>query len=119
MSVFYLVCESCRDTFPDRGYYVSCENCGTVWCSDECAEDDGHIYEYCSKHPSLDNRDLMESYREDHCDFEDCTECEYYNPESCKYCRGEDYDDGVLLDKALELLEMSREELVKIYNNDK
>lgn len=118
MSVDYLVCKNCGDTFPDYGHFVFCENCGTHWCSDECAEDDGHVEEHCSKHPDLDNGDLMELYREDHCDFEDCTECEYYNPESCKYCRGEDYDDEMLLNKALELLKISREELVNVINND-
>lgn len=118
MSVDYLVCSNCGDTFPDCGYWLSCESCGTCWCSDECAEEDGFVREYCSKHPDLDDRDLMESYRRTHCDFEDCTECEHYNPESCKYCRKEDYEDYVLLEKALELLKMSREELVKMINSD-
>ena len=117
MSIDYLVCENCGDTFPDCGYWVSCENCGTHWCSDECAEEYGYRKEHCSKHPDLVNRDLMESYREDHCNFEDCTECEHYNPDSCKYCRGEDYDDETLLSKALELLKMSREELINVINS--
>lgn len=118
MSVDFLVCDNCGDTFPDCGYYVSCESCGTCWCSDECADDDGFVREHCSKHPDLDDRDLMEEYRENHCDFDDCTECENYNPESCKYCRKEDYEDYVLLEKALELLKMSREELVRAINSD-
>lgn len=118
MSVDYLVCENCGDTFPDCGYYVTCEGCGTDWCSDECAQEDGFVREHCSKYSYLNNRDLMEEYREEYCNFEYCTECEYYNPESCKYCRKEDYEDYVLLDKALELLGMSREELVKLVNEE-
>lgn len=118
MSIDYLTCDNCGEAFPDCINYVSCENCGTCWCSYECAEEDGFVREHCSKHPDLDDRDLMEEYREDHCDFEDCTNCEHYNPESCKYCRKEDYEDYVLLEKALELLKMSREELVKVINTD-
>jgi hypothetical protein len=118
MSVDYYTCNNCGYNFPDCGHFVSCESCGTMWCSDECAEEDGFVREYCSKHPDLDNRDLMEEYREDHCNFEDCADCEYYNPESCKYCRSEDYEDHILLTKALELLKMSREELVKIINEE-
>ena len=116
MSVDYYTCNNCGYNFPDCGHFVSCESCGTMWCSDECAEEDGFVREHCSKHPDLDNRDLMEEYRENHCDFEDCADCEYYNPESCKYCRNEDYEDYVLLTKALELLKMTREELVKVIN---
>ena len=117
MSIDYLVCSGCGDTFPDCGYHVSCEQCGTKWCSDECAELDGYMKEHCSKHPDLNSRKLMEEYRKNYCGFDDCTECEHYNPESCNYCRGEDYEDGVLLEKALELLKMSREELVKAVND--
>lgn len=118
MSVDFLVCNNCWDTFADCGDYVTCEGCGTVWCSNECAEEEGYMKEHCSKYPDLDDRDLMEHYRESHCDLEDCTECEYYNPESCKYCRKEDYEDSVLLDKALELLKMNRKELVNIINSE-
>lgn len=37
---------------------------------------------------------------------------EHTNPQSCNYCRGEDYDDAELLMKALKLLGMSRKELI-------
>lgn len=116
MSVDYLVCENCGDTFPDCGYWVSCESCGTCWCSDECAEEDGFVREHCAIYPDLDDRDLMEEYNKEHCDFNDCVYCEHYRPESCKYCRGEDYDHETLLNKALELLKMSREDLVRLVN---
>lgn len=117
MGIDYLTCNYCGEAFPDCIHYVSCESCGTVWCSDECAEEDGFMREHCSKYPDLNDGDLMEEYRAIHCDFKDCTECEYYNPESCKYCRKEDYEDYVLLEKALELLKMSREDLVRMINS--
>ena len=101
MGIYYFACDYCGETFPDCGYYVSCESCGTRWCSDECANEDGFVY------------------RESHCDFEDCTECKHYRPDSCKYCRKEDYDDATLLEKALELLKISREDLVKVVNDGK
>lgn len=50
--------------------------------------------------------------------FPDCGDCEYYEPESCKYCRHEDYEDDILLDKALGLLNMSRDDLVDKINKD-
>lgn len=118
MSIDYFTCNYCGEAFPDCIHYISCENCGTCWCSDECAEEEGFLREHCSLHPDLNDRDLMEEYREEHCNFEDCTECEHYNPESCSYCRKENYDDYTLLNKALELLGMSREELVKVVNSD-
>lgn len=119
MGVEFLTCSYCEDNFADCGYYVTCETCGTNWCSDGCAEAEGFVREHCSKHTDLDDRDLMEEYREEHCDYEDCCDCEYYNPESCKYCRHEDYADFVLLNKALELLKMSREELVEAINSER
>ena len=118
MSVDYYTCNYCEETFPDCGSYVSCETCGTHWCSDECAEEEGYVREYCSKHVDLDTRDLMEEYRSAHCDFEDCCDCEYYNPESCKWCRDEDYPDYMLLNKELELLKIKREDLIAIINKE-
>lgn len=117
MSIDYLVCKECGNTFPDVMDYVSCENCGSHWCSEECAEDAGYMREHCKKYPDLYDRDEMEDYREEHCEFEDCTECEHYAPDSCKYCRGEDFEDDVLFKKALELLNMTREELVEVMKN--
>lgn len=119
MGVDFLVCEHCGEAFPDCGHYVSCQSCGTHWCSDECAAEDGYVTEHCKKHPDLDDRDLMKIYRESHCNFNDCCDCEYYEPDSCKYCRNEDYADFVLLNKALELLKMNREELIEIVNKEK
>lgn len=96
---------------------MTCESCYTSWCSEECATEEGYVREHCKKYLELDDRDLMEEYREEHCDYEDCCDCEYYEPDSCKYCRHEDYPDYILLEKALELLEMTREELIEKINN--
>lgn len=49
MGVVFYTCNRCGETFPDCGDYVSCEGCGTVWCCDECAEEDGFVAEYCKK----------------------------------------------------------------------
>lgn len=119
MGVDFLVCHRCRDTFPDCGSYVSCESCGTHWCSSECAEEDGWTDEHCNKHPELDDRDKMEDYRYALCDHEDCCECDEYRPAGCNFCREDDYEEDFLLEKALALLQMTRSELVeKIKNND-
>lgn len=115
MSVDYYVCKSCEDTFSDCGKYISCESCGTRWCGETCAEEDGYIKEHCSLHPDLDDYDLMTEYRIKHCGFGSCADCGYFVPDSCKYCREEDFDDDVLLEHALELLDMTRDELIARY----
>lgn len=118
MGVDYYSCNYCDETFPDVGRYVTCD-CGNHWCCNECAEEDGWIDTHCSKYPMLDDIDLMEAYREKHCAIDYCYSCEYYRPSSCNYCREEDYEDCVLLDKALDLLAMTREELVGIVRKEK
>lgn len=117
MSVEFYVCKNCGSTFPDCGEYVSCEQCFTHWCSNECAEEDGYIKEHCAAHKDLDDGDLMDMYREKHCDYDDCCDCDNYIPDSCKYCREEDFEDDVLLEYALELLGINREELIEKYKN--
>lgn len=64
MSVEFYVCKNCGSTFPDCGEYISCEQCFTHWCSDECAEEDGYNKEHCAAHEELDDGDLMDMYRE-------------------------------------------------------
>lgn len=117
MSIDYYVCKNCGDTFCECGGYVSCESCGTKWCDDKCAEDDGYIREHCSLHPDLDTYDLMRDYRKEHCDFDSCADCGHFVPDSCKYCREEDFDDYVLLEYALKLLGVNREELIIKYRD--
>lgn len=119
MGVDYYSCNYCDGIFSDCGHYITYKTCGTRWCSNECAEEDGWVDEHCNKYPVLDDRDLMEFYRKKHCEYKNCCDCEHYNPASCKYCREEDYTNYVLLDKALDLLAMTREELVGIVRKRK
>lgn len=48
MSIGYYVCNYCGETFPDVVDFELCD-CGKVWCSAECAENDGHTEEYDSE----------------------------------------------------------------------
>lgn len=117
MGIEFYTCNYCGETFSDYGDFVECESCGTKWCDDECAESDGYIGEHCNLYPDLDNYDLMYNYREKHCDCDSCYNCEHYVKASCKYCRQEDFDDGVLLAHALKLLGVNREELIIKYRD--
>ena len=47
MSIDYYVCVHCGEPFSDAGHFVCCDNCGTMWCSDECAEADGYTEDGC------------------------------------------------------------------------
>ena len=85
MSVEHYPCDCCEYVFCDCGDYVQCE-CGKHWCSDECAKEEGFKVE-------VDNEE------------------EYGT--SCGYCRNEVFTDEELLDHALDLLNMTREELTK------
>lgn len=113
MGVDYYVCAYCGETFPDAGYYVSCEECGTHWCSDSCAKEEGYVKQHCTKEGfSIDD--------ERHCGegHEYCHEkCKYFVQDSCGSCRGEIIEDYELLDFALDKLKLSREELVQLYKN--
>lgn len=98
MGVDYYVCVHCGESFPDCGYYVHCEGyikgvgyCDSVWCSVECAEADGAIYD-------------------SHSD---------YAPSSCKYCRKEDVMNDQLIEFMLKYFNLSREDMVKEYYKDK
>jgi len=92
MGVDWYPCESCGETFPDAGYFVSCE-CGYRWCSDECAESDG-------VRPEEDGFTPKGS--------------EWEQETSCKFCRGEDFEDYEILLEAFNLLGKSREEIIEI-----
>ncbi len=86
MSVDFLVCTNCGETFPDCGYYISCK-CGNCWCSDECASEDG--------------------FEDNNEDDEDKDEDEI----SCSFCRNEKFTDKELLAYAVEKLRTTIEEL--------
>lgn len=120
MGVDWYSCKRCGETFPDCGDYVSCE-CGESWCSDECAEADGYKEEYCKlgcnkDDDEMDNCIKKEQYDKD--EYVSCWDCEYHMDSSCNFCRNEDYNDETLLDKALNLLGMNREELINRINKD-
>lgn len=90
MGIDYYSCSNCEETYSDARYDVLCE-CGHRWCSDFCAEQDGFdIPEYEGRYEDHDNR-------------------------TCKFCRGEDFEDHQLLHHAQELLGVSREQLIKSY----
>ncbi|AXQ67023.1 hypothetical protein HOBO_7 [Bacillus phage Hobo] len=89
------VCNFCEETFSRCGEFVGCE-CGKSWCSESCAEADGYQEEEEGYTPPGSN------WRQD---------------TSCDYCRKEDHDDDTLLEYALELLGMTRYELVDKYNS--
>lgn len=118
MGVDFYVCHNCGETFPDCGEYVSCEDCGTTWCCEECAEEEGFVKEHCIKYDVFGYRDLEDERRTRNCKNECDVCCEFYVPDSCKFCREEDYEDYVLLNKALKLLNMTREDLVKKMNEE-
>lgn len=114
MGVDFYTCHSCEDTFPDFGDYVTCESCGTHWCSDECAEEEGYIEEHCTKYNVYGYIDLNAEREIRGCNHNYCGEtCEFYVLGSCKFCRNEDYEDYELLSKALHLLGMTRDKLIK------
>jgi hypothetical protein len=90
MGVDWYACEHCGDTFPDAGYFVSCEGCGTYWCSDECAEADGFK-------PVRDDDDdeIIES--------------------TCGHCRGDIISDWDLLVFAMKEIGVEYDELKRKY----
>lgn len=120
MSVDFLVCKRCGETFCDCGDFVSCE-CGENWCSDECAEADGYKEEHCRLGCNKDDEEMDACIKKDEYDktgYVSCWDCENGIESSCNFCRNEDYSDETLLDKALSLLAMSREDLIKRINED-
>lgn len=117
MGVDFYACHYCGDTFPDCGEYVSC-GCGMNWCSEECAEEEGYVPEHCKKYNVYGYDDLENERGIKNCNYDNCDECSEYVQESCNYCRNEDYEDSELLDKALELLNITREELIGIMKRE-
>lgn len=124
MGVDWLSCERCRDTFPDCGDFVSCgDECCKHWCSNECVGKDGYTLAYCKLGLDISSEGFLED-DPDKCpkycgkeeDYMDCDDCEHYVPTSCKYCRHEDYEDKELLEFALKMLDMSRNDLIEAIN---
>lgn len=118
MGVDFYPCKSCGEVFCDCGEYVCCIECGSKWCSDDCASDDGYEKECCKL-----GKDVEEQYCNEKCEFTDeegsCSKCNNYVYEGCNYCRHEDYEDSELLKYALEALDMSRNDLIEAINLQK
>lgn len=92
MGIDFLVCNECETGFPDVNDYKFCE-CGRDWCDEECAEKGG----------------LRQVLDEDG----------YYSGESdCKFCRGEKFDDDVLLNFILKREGISKEDLISLYKKE-
>ena len=63
-------------------------DCGYSWCSNECAKKDG--YKFNKKEETS----------------------------TCKYCRGEDYEDKFLLNKLLKINKMTKKQLVELIKKE-
>lgn len=108
MSVYYYVCDKCGEPFSEYRDYVECY-CGKKWCDNKCAEIDGFEEGYCKL-----GYDIHYEYPEDErCNKECCCACESFVKRSCSYCRKEKFTEQEMLEKALELLGISEEELTK------
>lgn len=59
-------------------------DCGYSWCSNECAKKDGY---------KLNKKE---------------------ETSTCKYCRGEDYEDKFLLNKLLKMNKMTKKQLIEL-----
>lgn len=124
MGVDWLSCNRCGSTFPDCGDFVRCsDDCYKEWCSEQCAEADGYTRATCKLGLSIDKEGFLEDDPREcpkHCnsneEWMECDGCEYYIPTSCKYCRHEDYSDSELLEMALKMLDVSRNDLIEVLN---
>lgn len=96
MGIDYYFCDRCGDSIPVVIDYVGC-SCGYTWCSDICAKKDGYD----------DGFQLDEDGNE------------IYKDSTCNYCRGDDFDNEELLRYSLELLKITREQLVVKLKNSK
>lgn len=88
MGVDFWACRNCGETFPDCGYYTGC-SCGEVWCCESCAKADGFAEE-----------------------IDEETDEVIDDSGTCNFCREEDFKDCELLNHALDLLKMERNDLI-------
>jgi len=103
MGIDYYSCDHCGEAFGDYwDGYEMCE-CGKHYCSQECANDNGFIRydeEYEGEIPMHKNGKWeLES--------------------SCVFCRGESVEDEKLLNFALEVLNVSKDELIEDYKKSR
>lgn len=93
MGIDYLVYKECEQGFPDVNDYKPCE-CGLNYCGEKCAVAGG----------------LQQVLDEDG----------YFGGVSdCKYCRREEFDDSELLDFVLKRENISRDDLISLYQKEK
>lgn len=121
MGIDYYNCDKCNGIYADCGYYVTCNEeaggCGSSWCSNECAIDDGYIPHSCKLGNALEEGEACPEGECEHSDNDDCWECEHYTNTSCKHCRGEIVSDEDILEYALTLLNKTKEELISEIKN--
>ena len=101
MSIDYYVCAYCGKPFSDAGHFICCDNCGTIWCSDECAKADGYTEEHCNLIPELYGWEELSDYRTEHCNDSNCLDCGNYVPDGCGYCREDLYTSDELFEMVL------------------
>lgn len=90
---YYYTCNGCKDNLSEHKIHRWCnDSCGKTWCSPKCSEADGYV------------RGFDVSGRGDD------------NESDCKWCRGDDVEDDVLLMFALKRLGQTRDELLREYN---
>lgn len=96
MGVEWYTCKSCEDTYCDAGLYGTCAGCEEHYCN--------------SCHKSNKNK---------YGTVEDGSkEADYFGSNAskqCEFCSGDVIEDSTLLNFALELLEVSYDELVHRY----
>jgi hypothetical protein len=124
MGVAWNSCSKCGESFPDCGDFEICSEdkggCGRVWCSYDCALEDGYIEEHCKLGKGVDYTSPTED-----CEFANgnkyckCEGCSNYVEESCSYCRNEAFEDSELLEYALQGLKMTKQELIECLKEDK
>ena len=96
MGVDFYPCALCREVFCDAGEYYSCEECGSRFCSYECAA------------PKPINEEGLEE------------DDENYNEDvkSCILCRKEEVTNDDLLSFLLQHFSITREHAAKLYRTN-
>lgn len=98
MSVDYLICRYCGDTFADCSSRAVYCDCGIHWCSLECASMSGY-----DKPEKCDN-----CGEDDYCDNCIVEELE----SSCGHCRKEIVSDNEILNYCLNALNTTKEDII-------
>jgi hypothetical protein len=107
MGVDYFTCQSCNTGYRDDSDYACYCDCGCNYCNNDCGKLENFKYEY---------------------DDEDCpTGVDYVEgshaidrdkPITCIMCRKEAVTDYILLNFLLKHVNMTREQVTKLYKED-